>query len=208
MRSSAIVFLISMIIMSCEDFSSATGQEETNNQFYDDIIKLDSISSVITWIISVGDQKYDGILSVKSGRLYIYRDSIKGIEIQSQTKKMRMFGTMADDSIIQMIKGNSYFDVTSFPNLSLTLNQLKEPSRPNTDTTDVNIKNPTHLVSGKLNYKGEEITLTIPVRLHQQNGKFYCQGRFKLQPNETNQEPELKMGFYLEADDPDKKLTF
>ncbi|HCX22443.1 MAG: lipid-binding protein [Flammeovirgaceae bacterium] len=206
LKAIAIICLIT-ILFSCTPSQEGTSveatEEETGIVLSDsaEIIPVDSVMSIITWIGSKPTGKHNGIINIKNGQIAIQGDSLASgtVTIDINSIQVMDLDTAGNRKLTNHLLSDDFFDTKTYPLGEFEVTALapydsalvttKEEFV--TDNTPALLKafmvrNPTHLISGNLTLRGVTKNITFPAEVKIGVRKVKVEAKFNIDRTDWN----------------------
>ena len=163
-----------------------------------ELIKVDSIKSIVTWIGNKPGERHNGTIGIKSGLIGIRNDSLVFGTIDIEIQSIKLNNLIADTTNYAWLKSflisKDFFDVDSFPTAHFQLSEISafDSAKITYDTVgehttfvpapleefilpDVN-----KIIIGNFRMKGITREIIIPAKLTKVKNRFIIEARFNI----------------------------
>jgi hypothetical protein len=185
--------LSSTLIMSCNSFSSNQSNEEAFIQAVNEVetteYKIDSLSSVLTWIYGQDKNQHTGLVPITSGSLHLVEKQIVSGSITIGFKDIITMDLVKDSTkhtvFVNEILSDIFSENDSTQNIKIkiiSVSQIQE-----IDSTDLNmiypyisdfiLKQPTHIISAEINIKDSIYQKDFPAIISFSHSAISIEGR-------------------------------
>lgn len=222
------------LIISCNSFSSGQSDEEASIQAVNEIAtteyKIDSLSSVLTWIYGEGKYQHNGLVPISSGSLHLIDNQIVNGSITLDFNGVITMDLVKDSTkhkaFVNEIRSNIFFETDSMQNIKIKILKVSEIQE--SDSTDLKkiypfiadfiLKQPTHIISAQISIKDTTYQKDFPAILSFSQSALNVEGRMiieldskiiKTEPNSNIQKSDslqqttkskISIGLFLKAE--------
>jgi polyisoprenoid-binding protein YceI len=216
--------------------SGCSGEPEGEKEGIDDLAKIrasrerttykiDTATSIITWVGSSETDRHNGIFKIKEGSIILVSlqnpadsqsvnlptkkdlDQIREAHVTINVNSMDILDLKHDPAryskLLKHLKSDDFFHTEKYPEATFELTAIEPIKKDSVDRTEneFNIIDPTHRIKGNLTIKGVTQSIEFPVRLGLINLKLEASAKFNI--DRTNwgiSQPEKKDSVYRSGD--------
>ncbi|RAJ10575.1 polyisoprenoid-binding protein YceI [Chitinophaga skermanii] len=182
------IFLSATLFMSCAQAPTADKavvQDADSISVNDvgDVYKLDTASSVLTWIGTKSTGGHSGEFDITSGNIYVQDSTITGGQFIINVGSLKNVDLAKDADMRSQLetelRGPNFFDVAKFPSAKFDIISVQPyKSEPGADT--ILLQNATHIVKGNLTIKNVTKSMSFPVRITLTADAVLAQANFNM----------------------------
>lgn len=196
------LFLASTVITSCtkpskDNLETLEAQRVQRIHELADHLAIDTTNSVVTWIGSKPTGQHNGIISLDSGKISIYQDTIVGAFVRmdlntlvvmditdaEKNKKLRDH-LLSDDFFHATAHPFATFEMTDIATFDSTLLMNDEEQFPSdfapARLSEFMVTAPTHIVSGNLTMRGTSKNISFPAKINTEHAKIVIEAKFNI----------------------------
>lgn len=190
-----------LFVVSCSGPSADQAEVAESTEVAEvtgDVVAIDVATSTIDWIGSkINGSKHNGTIDLKSGEVIINENNLVGGHFLIDMNTITPLDQGEEDNA--KLKGHlhsdDFFSVDTYPEGSFTITAVNAIE----DASDLEMKDATHSITGNLNLKGIEKSITIPAKVNVSESDFSAHAVFNLIRTDFNvmfgsdeNDPELK----------------
>ncbi|MFY0608627.1 MAG: YceI family protein [Cyclobacteriaceae bacterium] len=174
--------------------AKALAEVEANAQ----VVKLDSINSIATWIGSKPTGQHNGYIPVSKGQLMVNDTEILSGKITFDVMRLKVMDMQEDTSkqqkLYRHLMNEDFFAADSFPNAQFDIvkiypfdstvlsqgNSLAIEAFKIDTTAEWRTEEPTHIVTGNLELRGINKHIAFPVSISDRNGIIRTEAKLSI----------------------------
>ena len=193
------LFLV-LFLISCQakrNNETVIRTDQISDPFIE-LVKVDSVKSIVTWIGSKPGERHNGTIGIKSGLIGIRNDSLVFGTIDIEIQSIKLNNLIADTTNYAWLKSflisKDFFDVDSFPTAHFQLSKIlafdsakityDSVGEPNifapAPLEEFIIPDVNKIIIGNLMMKGITREITIPAKLTKVNNRLIIEARFNI----------------------------
>ncbi len=156
-----------LFVVSCSgpsadhaEVSDSVELTETNGE----VVPVDLETSNIEWIGSkINGSKHNGTISLKSGEIVLEGTDLVGGHVLIDMNSIKPMDQDEKDNakLLGHLNSDDFFSVENYPEATFTITSVT----PIADASAVEMEHATHHITGNLNLKGIEKSVTVPAKI-------------------------------------------